>query len=88
MTIRWQDDGDGYWSAWAEDAAWNGEDLEVGSVSRNLRPLPEPSGWKARYWGRAESSRYWTGAGADPAVVGTWPTRELAMAELEKRWGG
>lgn len=87
MTIRWQDDGDGHWSAWSVGAAWNGEDLEVGSVSRSLRPLPEESGWEARYWGHQESLRWWTGAGADPAVVGMWPTLEQAMAELEQRHG-
>lgn len=86
--IRWQNDGDGHWSAWAVGEAWNGEDLEVGSVSRSLRPPPEESGWRARYWGRAESLRYHTGTGADPAVVGTWPTIRQAKAELEERHGG
>lgn len=84
--IRWQDDGDGRWSAWAVGAAWNGEDLEVGSVSLEVRT--EGSGWKARYWGHVSSMQWHTGTGADPAVVGVWPTKEQAMSELEKRHGG
>lgn len=86
MALRWRHDSDaGGWTAVLEGGAWDGSDVDVGRVSRSLRPASEPSGWQARYWGRDESRRYHLGTGSDPAAVGgLWPSAEEAMAAVEE----
>ena len=78
------------WSAWAEGAAWDGSDIEVGSVSLSLRPPPEPDGWRARYWGHDESARsaHVYGGNDLTAVGDLWPSSQEAKEAVEERHAG
>lgn len=96
MAVTWRKDSDGDGStAVLEGGGWDGSDVDVGHVSRSLRPPPEPSGWRARYWGKDDSRRYHVGTGSDPATVdnpdvvgGLWATADLAKEAVEEAHAG